>query len=88
MRSNQQEGCNFDPDRYVQAKGALVDWQCKPCNIIERDVDLLPHQFPFNIDLIEGNAEKVPVCKKCGRNMRPNVHFRSDLGWMEDDTGD
>lgn len=39
MQSNTTDGCDFSPARYVQAKGALVDWQCKSCNEINRDCD-------------------------------------------------
>lgn len=80
--------CGFDEQRYVQAKGSLLDFQCKSCNKIEKDVDLKNRAMSVQIDHIKGEALKLPNCKNCGRVVRPNINLRSDLGWMEDETSE
>ena len=73
----------FDNNRYVQAKGSIVDFQCKNCDKLNRDVDKIVPEM--KIDLIKGEAEKLPVCQNCKGTVRPNINFRSDLGWLESD---
>ena len=74
----------FDPSRYVQAKGSILDWQCKERDYIldARDLDC----DSFDFDLIEGRVKGIPTCEESGRPLRPNIQFRSDMDWMEDRT--
>lgn len=74
----------FDENRYVQAKGSVVDFQgCHSCENLNRDTDMKVNKM--SIDFIKGEAERIPICDKCKKPTRPNINLRSDLGWVEGD---
>ena len=68
------EDCSFDEDRYVEIKGSLLDWQCKSCQKMIKDLDQT--NIEVEVDLIEGKAIEVPTCNECGKTVRPNINFR------------
>jgi NAD-dependent SIR2 family protein deacetylase len=51
---------DFDPSRYTQAKGSLMDWQCKSCNLFYDDVGF---NFDFLLNRIAGAAMNLPKCR-------------------------
>ena len=74
--------CDFSPDRYTQAKGSLMDLQCRGCNQLIEDAEV--HRFNFKVNRMDGIAINVPECIKCGKPYRPNINMRDDLEWMEE----
>lgn len=60
-----------------------MDWQCRPCNYLEKDVDVKNLVGKIEMNMIDGEAETPPACSKCHKIMRPNINMRDDLDWME-----
>ena len=60
--SEESENVNFSLDRYCQAKGSVLDFQCKPCQKHMKDIDKNKSVW-VDIDYTEGKAIKFPNCK-------------------------
>jgi len=59
-----QESGRFDVNKLVQAKGSVMDWQCKKCSLLLEDVadNGDSRSFDFGLDRINGLAQGVPTC--------------------------
>jgi NAD-dependent SIR2 family protein deacetylase len=75
----------FSEDNYTQAKGSILDWQCKNCEMLIKEANA--NAFFFLRNKIDGVALNVPQCSQCKKPLRLNVNMRNDLEWMEGDVG-
>lgn len=61
-----------------------MNWQCSKCKSITENVHLNIDNFIFDIDILNGSVDKIPTCSKCEENLRPNIQFKDDIEFVED----
>ena len=61
-----------------------MNWQCSKCKHLNHNIHLHLDNFIFEIDHLNGSVNKIPSCNICNENLRPNIQFKDDLDFLED----